>query len=435
MRCISKGVVRQANGAKKNMGQSSTLSRAMLCGQSEMGKRWAHSFYIVLALALSLLLTLPACEIKAQVATGTNPQVPDYIYARRMEHLDQASPITLEYNTQVRAYIDVYLERRRDHLANILGRAELYFPIFEEYLSKYNLPQELKYLAVIESALDPKAKSKSGAMGLWQFLYHAGLMMDLHVTSYEDERCDVRKSTDAACRYLQYLFENLKDWQLALAAYNGGLGQVQKAQQRAGEGKKTFWELAPYMTPEMRSYVPAFIAVNYVMNYYHLHNVELAKPDFTIDDVDTVYVNVSISFDQLSRASGVKREVLQKLNPQYIKDFISYDGIPMRLALPRDNVLRFIRNERQLRPEAAPDLEGYFGIPKIELETITHCVTKGEYLHKIAMQYRTTVEQIMQWNNMETKDIKIGQQLKITYERQVSPYFFVVEELLNMEKG
>ena len=160
----------------------------MLCGQSEMGKRWAHSFYIVLALALSLLLTMPACEIKAQVATGTNPQVPDYIYARRMEHLDQASPITLEYNTQVRAYIDVYLERRRDHLANILGRAELYFPIFEEYLSKYNLPQELKYLAVIESALDPKAKSKSGAMGLWQFLYHAGLMMDLHVTSYEDER-------------------------------------------------------------------------------------------------------------------------------------------------------------------------------------------------------------------------------------------------------
>ena len=151
--------------------------------------------------------------------------------------------------------------------------------------------------------------------------------------------------------------------------------------------------------------------------------------------MDTVYVNVSISFDQLSRASGVKREALQKLNPQYIKDFISYDGIPMRLALPRDNVLRFIRNERQLRPEAAPDLECYFGIPKIELETITHCVTKGEYLHKIAMQYRTTVEQIMQWNNMETKDIKIGQQLKITYERQVSPYFFVVEELLNMEKG
>ena len=159
-------------------------------------------------LALALAIMSVPQEARAQMS-GTNPQVPDYIYARRMERLDQQSPITLEYNTQVRAYIDVYLERRRDHLANILGRAELYFPIFEEYLSKYNLPQELKYLAVIESALDPKAKSKSGAMGLWQFLYHAGLMMDLKVTSYEDERCDVRKSTDAACRYLKYLFQNL----------------------------------------------------------------------------------------------------------------------------------------------------------------------------------------------------------------------------------
>lgn len=388
----------------------------------------------VAAVVMLIMLALSPCA-EAQTATGTNPQLPDYIYSRRMEHLDQRSPIKLEYNTQVRAYIDVYLERRRDHLANILGRAELYFPIFEEYLSKYNLPQELKYLAVIESALDPKAKSKSGAMGLWQFLYHAGLMMDLNVTSYEDDRCDIRKSTDAACRYLQYLFQNLGDWQLALAAYNGGLGQVQKAQERAGgDTKKTFWELSPYLTAEMRSYVPAFIAVNYVMNYYHTHNVTPAKPAFTHDDIDTVFVNVSVSFDQLSRASGVKREVLQQLNPQYIKDFIPADGTPKCLTLPRNNVPRFIRNEKQLRPEAAPDLQGYFGTPKIIKETLTHNVTKGEYLHKIAMRYKTTAAQIMEWNNMETKDIKIGQQLTIVFEREVSPYFFVVEELLNTNK-
>ena len=385
----------------------------------------AREVFASLALALAVM-AVPR-EARAQMS-GTNPQGPDYIYARRMERLDQQSPITLEYNTQVRAYIDVYLERRRDHLANILGRAELYFPIFEEYLSKYNLPQELKYLAVIESALDPKAKSKSGAMGLWQFLYHAGLMMDLKVTSYEDERCDVRKSTDAACRYLKYLFQNLGDWQLALAAYNGGLGQVQKAQERAGGGKKTFWELSPYLTAEMRSYVPAFIAVNYVMNYYQMHNVTPAKPDFTISDVDTVYVNMSLSFDQIGRAAGVKREVLQQLNPQYVKDFIPYDDTPKRLTLPRNNVSRFLRYERLLRPDAAPDLTGYFGVIRIERDTITHVVSKGEYLHKIAMQYKTTAADIMAWNSMETKDIKIGQRLTIYYDREISPYFFVVEE-------
>ena len=355
--------------------------------------------------------------------------MPDYIYARRMEHLNDLTPITLEYNTQVRAYIDVYLERRRDHLANILGRAELYFPIFEEYLSKYNLPQELKYLAVIESALDPKAKSKSGAMGLWQFLYHAGVMMNLKVTSYEDERCDVRKSTDAACRYLQYLYKNLGDWQLALAAYNGGLGQVQKAQERAGGTKKTFGELSPYLTPEMRSYVPAFIAVNYVMNYYAQHNVRPAKPAYTLDDVDTVYVNMNLSFDQISRASGVKRDALQQLNPQYIKDFIAYDGTPKRLTLPRNNIPRYLRSERMLRPDVAPDLTGFFGTPKIVTDTLIHVVEKGEYLHKIAMQYQTTAANIMAWNGMESKDIKIGQRLTIFYDREVSPYFFVVEEV------
>ncbi len=382
-----------------------------------------------IALPVALLLSLLSPLSTSAQGLGTNPQVPDYIYARRMEKLDQQSPITLEYNTQVRAYIDVYLARRRDHLANILGRAELYFPIFEEYLSKYNLPQELKYLAVIESALDPKAKSKSGAMGLWQFLYHAGLMMDLNVSSYEDDRCDVRKSTDAACRYLKYLYQNLGDWQLALAAYNGGLGQVQKALQRAGGGKKSFWELSQYLTPEMRSYVPAFIAVNYVMNYYRQHNVTPAIPAFTLADVDTVYVNMPLSFDQISRASGVKREVLQQLNPQYVKDFIPYDDTPRRLTLPRDNIPRFLRNERQLHPDAAPDLAGYFGNVIIRRDTITHVVEKGEYLHKIAMRYHLTVDQIMAWNNMESKDIKIGQRLTIIYDREISPYFFVVDEL------
>lgn len=368
------------------------------------------------------------CCLGVAAQTGKNPQIPEYIYVNRMEQLDRQSPIKLEYNAQVRAYIDVYLERRRDHLSNIIARSQLYFPIFEEYLSKYNLPQELKYLAIIESALDPKAKSKSGAMGLWQFLYHAGLMLDLHVTSYEDERCDPVKSTDAACRYLSYLFQNLQDWQLALAAYNGGIGTVQKAIERAGGGKHTFWELAPYMTDEMKAYVPAFIAVNYVMNYYDLHNIIPPKPQYTFANLDTVYVNLSLSFDQISRASGVDRQLLQQLNPQYIKDFIPDDGTPRMLVLPKANISRYIKNEPRLRPDAEPDLVGYFGIRQLEPVEIVHVVEKGEYLHKIAMKYNTTAEKIMEWNNLTDKNIRIGQRLTIMLYREISPFFFVVLE-------
>ncbi|MCQ2236978.1 MAG: transglycosylase SLT domain-containing protein [Bacteroidales bacterium] len=364
----------------------------------------------------------------AQGVSGNNPQVPEYIYQRRMETLDKQSPIKLEYNPQVRAYIDAYLVRRRDHLANIISRSELYFPIFEECLAKYNLPQELKYLAIIESALDPKAKSKSGAMGLWQFLYHAGLMLDLQVSSYEDDRCDPIKSTDAACRYLQYLFQSLHDWQLALAAYNGGIGTVQKAIERSG-GKKTFWELAPYLTNEMKAYVPAFIAVNYVMNYYQLHNVVPPTPKYNYQDIDTVYVNMSLGFDQISRASGVSRDDLQLLNPQYIKDFIPYDDMPRLLVLPKNNVSRYIKNEPRLRPDAAPDLVGYFG-QQIEVK-LTHLVKAGEYLHKVAMMYNTSVEKIMEWNNLMTKDVKVGQRLTIVQQEPAHKFFFVVQEMLN----
>lgn len=383
--------------------------------------------HLLIYCLLIVFLTMTDALCANAQGTGTNPQVPEYIYQRRMETLDKQSPIKLEYNPQVRAYIDAYLVRRRDHLANIISRAELYFPIFEECLAKYNLPQELKYLAIIESALDPKAKSKSGAMGLWQFLYHAGLMLDLQVTSYEDDRCDPVKSTDAACRYLQYLFQNTHDWQLALAAYNGGIGTVQKAIERSG-GKKSFWELAPYLTNEMKAYVPAFIAVNYVMNYYQLHNVVPAKPKFTYQDIDTVYVNMSLGFDQISRASGVSRDDLQTLNPQYIKDFIPYDDMPRLLVLPKDNVSRYLRNERRLRPDTAPDLVGYFGEQR-EVN-LTHVVQAGEYLHKVAMKYNTTAEKIMEWNGLTTKDIKIGQKLTIVQQEPARKFFFVVQEML-----
>ena len=358
---------------------------------------------------LIVIAIVLCCGVGIEAQSTKNTQIPEYIYQSRMAQLDKQTPIKLEYNAQVRAYIDVYLDRRRDHLSTILARSKTYFPLFEEYLSKYNLPLELKYLPIVESALDPTAKSKSGAMGLWQFLYHAGVMLDLNVSSYEDERCDPIKSTDAACRYLAYLYQNLEDWQLALAAYNGGIGTVQKAIERSG-GKKTFWELAPYLTSEMQAYVPAFIAVNYVMNYYDLHNIVAGEPEYTFQDLDTVYVNMSLGFDQISRATGVDREMLKKLNPQYIKGFIPYDEMPMLLVLPKSSISRYIKNEDKLKPDEKPDLAGYFGSSENQ-GTVTHTVQKGEYLHKIAMKYNTTAEQIMEWNGLTSKDIKVGQKL------------------------
>jgi len=212
-------------------------------------------------------------QAPAENSSVSVTEYPEWLYETRFKELDSKTPIKLEYNDQVKAYIDVYVVKRREHLSRIIGRSQYFFPLFEEYLSKYNLPLELKYLAIVESALDPRARSSSGAMGLWQFLYQASRMFDLKVDSYMDERCDPLKSTIAACQYLDYLYRNLNDWQLALAAYNGGLGVVKKAIERSG-GKKNFWELQPYLPAEVKAYVPAFIAVNYVMKYYRNYDIE-----------------------------------------------------------------------------------------------------------------------------------------------------------------
>ena len=168
---------------------------------------------------------------------------------KSIDKLNRQTPMSLVYNESVQAYIDVYTIKRRSHLSSILAKSELYFPLFEEYLDRYNLPLELKYLAVVESALDPRATSKSGARGLWQFLFHASRLFNLKIDSYIDERCDPVKSTDAACRYLKYLYENLNDWNLVLAAYNGGIAQVQNAIEKSG-GSRDYWEIRAHLPTE-----------------------------------------------------------------------------------------------------------------------------------------------------------------------------------------
>ncbi|MCU4162730.1 transglycosylase SLT domain-containing protein [Carboxylicivirga caseinilyticus] len=366
-------------------------------------------------------------------AEAVLPHYPDWMYQNRLEELDKKTSINLDYNSQVQAFIEVYTVKRRDHLANIIGLSEMYFPLFEEYLAKYDLPMELKYLAIVESALDPRAKSKSGAMGLWQFLYHASRMFDLKVDTYVDERCDPVKSTEAACKYLRYLYHNLNDWQLALAAYNGGIGVVQNAIERSG-GKTDFWELQPYLPAAVKSYVPAFIAVNYVMNNYNKHEVEANPPKMNFNEIDTVFVSKSLTFQQVSDASGASMEMLRWLNPSFIKDYIPANDLPTRIFLPKANIVSFVKAEKNLENAGGPVVELIPVGDTNGREKIDHVVSKGEYFHKIAIDHYCRISDIMLWNNMKKRDLYVGQKLVIWQPKEEENYFFVVDEIMNPEK-
>lgn len=363
----------------------------------------------------------------AQTST-TKVAIPESTVREKLKDLGKLTPIALDYNKIVQAYIDVYTIKRRDHLQRIIERSNLYFPLFEEYLSRYNLPMELKYLAIVESALDPKAQSTSGAMGLWQFLYQASKMFDLEVNTYVDERCDPVKSTEAACKYLQYLYRNFNDWHLALAAYNVGIGEVKKAIERSG-GKRNFWELSPYLPEAARSYVPAFIAANYVMNNYTLYNITNLHNGYHLSDIDTVTIDRSLTFEQISRTIDLKVEDIAQLNPMYLRNYIPVTGQNVTIVLPVVKIPIFIRQLKQMKGDTAPLAYDWGNAGKGSKVKVIHTVQRGEYFHKVAMAYRCNVEDIMTWNNLKSKDLRAGQLLTIYTISTASPYFFVCDEV------
>jgi len=344
------------------------------------------------------------------------PIFADLVYEYRIAEMNNLTPIELEYNDRVRRYIDVYTIERRDHLAKIIGLAEYYFPIFEEALDKYNLPLELKYLAIVESALDPRAVSSSAAVGLWQFKINTSTMFDLEVNSYVDERCDPLKSTEAACSYLQYLYRIYNNWQLALAAYNGGPGVVRNAIERSG-GKTSFWDIQPFLPEQTKGYVPAFIAVNYVMNYYKDHNIEPIRPDYIFTEIDTVVIYKPASFNRISEIVQIPIATLQFLNPSYRQDYIPKQKDGSVIVLPKNKIRSFVKNETAIFDETVKkqnivdflaDAGGISGKVKI-----IHEVTKGEYFHKIAIKYNCTIDDIRTWNSLPTNDLNVGQKLDV----------------------
>lgn len=350
----------------------------------------------------------------ANYKEGFIPYFDELVYEARLAKLDQATPFDLVYNKSVKAYIDVYSLRKRILVSRMIGLSQIYFPMFEEKLAKYNLPMELKYLAIVESALNPSAVSKSGAGGLWQFMYPTGKMFDLEVNSYVDDRRDPLKATEAACRYLQYLYGMFGDWQMVLAAYNCGPGTLNKAIRRSGN-KKTYWEVRPYLPAETQGYVPAFIAVNYLMNYTREHNIYPIAAKKSYFYADTVHVNQAVSFEAVSKVLDISMEDIAFLNPSYkMKRVPGYDSYRY-LYLPAEKIGSFINNQNAIysyqRSEEHIRDSIMTAAIRFAPQKKYHKVVSGDNLKKIAAKYNCSVQDIKNWNKLHKTSLKPGTKL------------------------
>lgn len=366
-------------------------------------------------LSIIWLTVIPSLSLPGQAKPKEDsiPVFPDLVYEFRFAKLQKNCAIDLEYTPLVKKYIEIFTVQRRKDMSRILGLKELYFPIFEAYLDKHNLPLELKYLPIVESGLDPLARSSSGAVGLWQFLYHSATMFDLQINSFIDERCDVYKSTEAACKYFKYLYHTFNDWHLVLSSFNGGPGVVRNAIERNG-GKKSYADISPYFTEETKNYVPAFMAIIYVMNYANDHKIYSEIPLYTFADLDTVKVKYNLHFSQLANVVKLPIETIRLLNPTYRLDVIPESEVPQNLVLPKDKIAIYLNNENVLFANSLTRSR----IPEDNnsRQKTIYKVKKGDFLHKIAMQNGCSLEDIRKWNNLKNDSVAIGQSLIIWKE-------------------
>ncbi len=363
---------------------------------------------------------------KYHFAPDSVPRYEELVFESRLAKIDAESPFDLQYNSVVKGYIEMYTVRKRELVARMMALSQYYFPLFEEQLDKYNLPLELKYLAICESALNPLARSRAGATGIWQFMYPTGKIYGLKVYSYVDERCDPYKSTIAACEYLKYLYSLFGDWQMVLAAYNCGEGNLARAIRRSG-GKKTYWEIRPYLPRETQGYVPAFIAVNYVMNYTAEHNLYSAIPKKTFLQVDTVCVKKQLSFLQISNVLDIPMDELAYLNPCYRKQVIPVTGDARSvLTLPANKMGAFINNEEAIYNPNKNDSLNSEDVLAMQEVKFTYIVKNGEHLSTIAKKYNITVADLKSWNGITTNTVKAGKKLTI-YSYQKKPVVPVVK--------
>lgn len=354
------------------------------------------------------------------VSVHDTTTLPDSVYKARLQALP--CMIELPYNERVRAFILRYVKRSPKQVARLMRMSEYYFPMFEEILGRYDLPYELKYLAIIESALNPMARSHAGAAGLWQFMPATAKLFGLEVNSLVDERMDPVKSTDAACRFLSSMYTVYHDWNLVIAAYNCGSGNVNKAIRRA-EGKRDFWSIYPFLPKETRNYVPIFIAANYAMNYGQEHGICKAPVEHTML-TDTICTTRRMHLHQVSENLHIPMDELRRLNPQYSRDILP-GGSSYTLCLPAEKTGLFIDMENDILAYKADSLINNRRA-EIDLAKVTsitgayringvtyYTIKKGDTLGGIAKKFHCSVKQLKQWNNLSSDVIREGKKLKI----------------------
>ena len=354
------------------------------------------------------------------IAMHDTTTLPDSVYKARLQALPCV--IELPYNERIKAFILRYVKRSPKQVARMMRMSEYYFPIFEEALGRYNLPYELKYVPIIESALNPMARSHAGAAGLWQFMPATGKLFGLEINSLVDERMDPLKSTEAACRFLSSMFAVYHDWNLVIAAYNCGSGNVNKAIRRAG-GKRDFWSIYPFLPRETRNYVPIFIAANYAMNYGQEHGICKAPAEKTMI-TDTICTTRRMHLQQVSENLGIEMDELRRLNPQYSRDILP-GGSTYTLCLPSEKAGLYIDQEDSIIAYKADSLinnrRAEIDMAKVtsvngayRVNGVTYYTIKtGDSLSTIAKKFHCTVKQLKQWNGLKNDNIRAGRKLKI----------------------
>lgn len=366
------------------------------------------------------------------------PNEPNEVIADRLSCIEATIP--LAFNNYVRGFIDYFTIRNRKYTRNMLTRENVYFPLFEKYLTKYNMPQDLKYLSIVESGLNPKAASHAGAVGLWQFMPGTGKDYKLSQDQYFDERMDPEKSTEAALKFLQRLYNKYDDWELAMAAYNCGPGNVNRAIRKAGGGKKTFWEIFPYLPKETRGYIPSMTAVIYAMKYAPEHNI-FSDSILYATDVDTMLVSQSLDLEKLAVELHVEPKALLALNPEIKKAVLPAHVRKYPLRIPAQRMALVSKDRSCIllasapastpaidtNPEKAPVLLATAKIqrevpasspaaaPVAAPEEKSYLVQRGDNLIQIAGKHHVTVAQLKEWNNLSGSSIRPNQKL-IVYQ-------------------
>ncbi|HRB71365.1 MAG TPA: LysM peptidoglycan-binding domain-containing protein [Flavobacterium sp.] len=377
--------------------------------------------------------------------------LPTDLLKDRLKRLDEKSPFNIEYNQGLENIIKSFLKNRPKAFERMMAISEYYFPMFEEKLAKYNIPLEVKYLAVVESALNPKAKSRVGATGLWQFMYATGKQYNLEVNSYVDERSDPMKATEAACQYLSTMYGIFGDWDLVLASYNTGPGNVAKAIRRSG-GLTNYWNIRKYMHKETQGYLPAFLATMYIYEYRKEHGIVPKRAPLTYFETDTLMVKQKMSFKQLSDLLDIPVEQLRLLNPIYKLDVVPYvTDKPHYIRLPKQKAGMFVSNEDKIyayvqyeenkreKPFTSPNIRkdaiaqrttkrdslAVANVEDLPMKSVKktrikyYTVKRGDNLSEISSKNNVTVAELKKWNKLKKNTVNAGQKLKIEFETNV----------------